>query len=278
VDYEMAGKDLTDSVTLSGKMTRALGARPPEGFNYELFLDQNGEKISKSKGNGLTIEEWLTYASPESLSLYMYNKPREAKRLYFDVIPRAVDEYAQHVAGFAKQAAEQQLGNPAWHIHGGPPPALDFPISFGLLLNLVGASGTSDKNVIWGYIQQYAASATPQSYPHLDKLVDYALVYFRDFVAPTLQRRAPTEQERTGMIDLAARLAAMPACTDSNELMNEVYAAGRHAGYDEKTMRAWFQGLYETMLGTSAGPRMGSFIALYGAEKTRTLIAGTLSG
>jgi lysyl-tRNA synthetase, class I len=277
VDYEMAGKDLTDSVTLSGKMTRALKARPPEGFNYELFLDQNGEKISKSKGNGLTIEEWLTYASQESLSLYMYNKPKEAKRLYFDVIPRTVDEYAQHVAGFAKQAPEQQLGNPAWHVHGGPPPALDFPVSFGLLLNLVGASGTSDKNVIWGYIRQYAASATPESHPHLDRMVDYALAYFRDFVAPTLTRRVPTEQERTGMIDLAARLVPLSASTDSNELMNEVYAAGRHAGYDDKTMRAWFQGLYETMLGTSAGPRMGSFIALYGAEKTRTLIAETVA-
>jgi lysyl-tRNA synthetase, class I len=276
VDYEMAGKDLTDSVSLSGKIARALGAKPPEGFNYELFLDQNGQKISKSKGNGLTIEEWLKYASPESLSLYMYTKPKEAKRLYFDVIPRAVDDYTQHVAGFAKQTPEQQLGNPAWHIHGGAPPALEFPISFGLLLNLVGASGTSDKNVVWGYISGYAPGMTAKTHPHIDQQVNYALAYFHDFIAPTLHRRAPTETERTGLADLAQRLEIMPLNASSNDLMNEVYASGRAAGFEEKTMRAWFQALYETMLGSQQGPRMGSFIALYGVTETIALIQDTL--
>jgi lysyl-tRNA synthetase class 1 len=276
VDYEMAGKDLTDSVSLSGKITRALGAKPPEGFNYELFLDQHGQKISKSKGNGLSIEEWLAYASPESLSLYMYSKPKEAKRLHFDVIPRAVDEYAQYVAGFAKQTPEQQIGNPAWHIHGGPPPALDFPVSFALLLNLVGASGTSDRNVVWGYIKSYAPGTTPETHPHIDRQVDYALAYFRDFVAPTLHRRTPTQAERLGLADLAKRLSTVPANTSSTDLMNDVYEAGKVAGYDEKTMRSWFQGLYETLLGSQQGPRMGSFIALYGVTETIALIQDTL--
>ncbi len=277
VDYEMAGKDLTDSVTLSGKIARALGAKPPEGFNYELFLDAKGEKISKSKGNGLTIEEWLNYASPESLSLFMYTKPKEAKRLHFDVIPRTVDEYAQHLGGFAKQTPEQQLGNPVWHVHGGSIPDIDFPISFGLLLNLVSASGTSDKNVVWGYITGYAPGMTAATHPHIDAQVNYALAYFHDFIAPTLQRRAPTDVERIGLADLSARLENMAVDASSNDLMNEVYAAGRAAGFDEKTMRAWFQGMYETMLGSQQGPRMGSFIALYGVKESIALIQDTLN-
>ena len=196
VDYEMAGKDLIDSVRLSSQICRILGARPPEGFIYELFLDENGEKISKSRGNGLTIEEWLAYASPESLSLYMYQSPRKAKRLYFDVIPRAVDEYVGHLAAYAKEEPAAKLMNPVWHIHEGAPPAAELPISFALLLNLASASNSEDREVLWGFIRRYAPEATPEAHPLLDRLVSYAIRYFHDFVKPAKRYRAPTDKER----------------------------------------------------------------------------------
>ena len=276
VDYEMAGKDLIDSVRLSGRICRILGRQQPEGFNYELFLDENGEKISKSRGNGLTIEEWLTYASPESLALYMYQSPKKAKRLYFDVIPRAVDEYAGHLAAFPKEDHAARLMNPVWHIHEGAPPEADLPISFALLLNLASASNSEDQAVLWGFIRRYAPEATPESQPLLDELVGYAIRYFHDFVKPSKQYRVPTEQERAALEDLDRRLVALPDDVLAEEIQNEVYAVGKEHGFEP--LRAWFQALYEVLLGQSQGPRFGSFVQLYGIDNTRALIAKALSG
>ncbi len=277
VDYEMAGKDLIESVTLSSKMCRALGGTPPEGFNYELFLDDKGQKISKSKGNGLTIEEWLTYASPESLSLYMFQKPRTAKRLHFDVIPRAVDEYLQFISAYPEQEPKQQLDNPAWHIHLGAPPTAELPITYGLLLNVVAVSNTEDKATLWAVIRKYAPEATPETYPTLDHLVGYAIAYYRDLVKPTKTYRLPTEAERTALLALDAALAGAPDGADAETLQNLVYAAGKENGFAE-TLREWFKAIYEVLLGTSQGPRFGGFIALYGVNETRTLIASALRG
>src|SRR5215813_6409756 len=209
VDYEMAGKDLIDSVKLSGEICRALGGTPPEGFNYELFLDEKGQKISKSKGNGLTIEEWLRYASPESLSLFMYREPKAAKRLYFDVIPRHVDEYQQFLEGYQRQDGKQRLTNPVWHIHAGAPPAPQVPISFTLLLNLVSASNAENAETLWGFIGRYWPGVTPQSHPKLRSLVEYAIHYFRDFVLPAKKFREPTAGERVALVDLRDALAQL---------------------------------------------------------------------
>ena len=211
VDYEMAGKDLIDSVRLSGHICRILGAQQPEGFIYELFLDEKGEKISKSRGNGLTIEEWLTYASPESLALYMYQSPKKAKRLYFDVIPRAVDEYVGHLAAYPREEQDAKLMNPVWHIHSGEPPEAELPISFALLLNLASASNSEDKEVLWGFIRRYAPDATPEEHPLLDQLVGYAIRYFHDFVKPAKRYRAPDEQRAGGACSISTRgLAKLP--------------------------------------------------------------------
>ncbi|MCV0367812.1 MULTISPECIES: lysine--tRNA ligase [Filomicrobium] len=278
VDYEMAGKDLIDSVTLSSKIARALGGTPPEGFNYELFLDEKGEKISKSKGNGLTIDEWLTYASPASLALFMFQKPKTAKRLYFDIIPKTVDEYLQFLASYEGQDAKQKLENPVWHLHDGHPPAAELPISFALLLNLVSASNAEDKQVLWGFIRRRAPGATAENHPLLDELADYALTYYRDFVAPTKQFRAANEQERQALSALDAALAAAPADASGADLQNLVYEAGKSNGYTKETLREWFKAIYEVLLGSSQGPRFGSFVELYGIDNTRTLIAKGLNG
>lgn len=276
IDYEMAGKDLIDSVNVGNKICRVLGSQPPEGFNYELFLDDNGQKISKSKGNGLTIEEWLRYASPESLQLFMFQKPMTAKRLYFDIIPKNVDEYFAHLAGYAGQDAKQQLSNPAWHIHAGKVPESDMPVSFSLLLNLVSASNAQDSAVLWGFIERYAPGTSAASHPELDKLVGYAINYFADFVKPTKSFRAPDDQERAAMQDLSERLATLPADSDGQTVQSEVYAVGKEHGFDP--LRSWFSALYEVLLGQKQGPRFGSFAALYGLEETRNLIAKGLAG
>ena len=274
VDYEMAGKDLIESVTQSSKIARILGARPPEGFNYELFLDADGAKISKSKGNGLTIEEWLAYAAPPTLSFFMYREPRKAKRLHLDVIPRAVDEYWEAVGKYPGQPLEQRLGNPVHHIHSGQPPTELPPVSFALLLNLVAAAATSDKAVLWGFVTRNLG-LTPGEQPLLDAMMDGALAYHRDVIAPTLKRRPPTPEERVGLTDLDARLAGLDSHVQAEDIQTEVYAAGKASGIEP--LRQWFQALYETLLGASQGPRMGSFIALYGIEPTRRLIAEALA-
>ncbi len=278
VDYEMAGKDLIDSVTLSSKICKALGGSPPEGFNYELFLDERGEKISKTKGNGLTIEEWLTYASPESLSLYMFQKPKTAKRLFFDVIPRTVDEYLQFLAAYPAQEAKVKADNPVWHIHLGAPPVSNVPVTFALLLNLVSASNAHDRDVLWGFIRRAAPDASPQTHPILDRMVGYAVAYYDDFVKPAKVFRAPTSTERTALEALDVALAAAPEDATAEDLQNLVYEAGKANGYDKDTLRQWFQAIYEVLLGSSQGPRFGSFVALYGIAPTRALIRNGLDG
>ncbi len=276
VDYEMSGKDLIDSVKLSSKIARIIGGNPPQGFTYELFLDENGEKISKSRGNGLTMDEWLRYAPPESLQLFMYNKPTQAKRLYFDVIPRNVDEYLQWLAKYPDQDEKGQLDNPVWHIHHGHPPAEKAHLSYNVLLNLAAVCNTEDKAVLWHFITRYAPDATPASAPMLDRLTGYAINYFRDFVKPAKAYRAPTPMERAALEDLHASLVALPKHADAEAIQTEVYEVGkRHAFAD---LKAWFQTLYETLLGQSTGPRMGSFIALYGLEETTNLITDVLAG
>ena len=277
VDYEMAGKDLIDSVTLSSRICKALGGTPPEGFNYELFLDEKGEKISKSKGNGLTIEEWLRYASPQSLSLFMFQKPKTAKRLYFDVIPRAVDEYLQLLAAYPGQEPRQRIDNPAWHIHSGAPPAAELPVTFALLLNLVSASNAHDKDVLWGFIRRLAPDASPATHPLLDDLAGYAVRYYEDFVAPEKSFRLPSETERAALSALDAALAAAPAGASAEELQSLVFEAGKANGFADN-LRDWFKAIYEVLLGSSQGPRFGSFIALYGTAETRALIAKGLAG
>lgn len=277
VDYEMAGKDLIDSVTLSSKICKALGGVPPEGFNYELFLDEKGEKISKTKGNGLSIEEWLTYATPESLSLFMFQKPKSAKRLYFDVIPRAVDEYLQFVASFPSQEPNKQIENPAWHIHSGAPPRAELPITFGLLLNLVSASNAEDKTRLWGFIRKYAPDATPETFPVLDQLAGYAVAYYHAFEKPKKTYRLPTEQERAAFEALSSALAQADEGARADELQTLVYEAGKSNGFADN-LRDWFKAIYEVLLGSSQGPRFGGFIELYGVKETRELIEQGLSG
>jgi lysyl-tRNA synthetase, class I len=278
VDYEMAGKDLIESVVLSSKICKALGATPPEGFNYELFLDEKGQKISKSKGNGLTIEQWLTYASTDSLSYFMFQRPKAAKKLHFDVIPRAVDEYLQAVGSFPTQDGKQQLDNPVWHIHSGQPPKVDLPVTFGLLLNLVSVSNTEDKSVLWGFLQRYAPSANPATQPVLDHLVGYAINYYRDFVLPEKSFRTADAREHAALTALDAALAAAPATATAEELQFLVFETGKTHGYPKEELKLWFQGIYEVLLGQSQGPRFGSFIALFGINETRALIAKGLKG
>jgi len=281
VDYEMCGKDLTDSVTQSGKIARILGGRRPEGLIYELFLDERGEKISKSKGNGLTIDQWLTYGTEESLGFYLFREPKSAKQLHVGVVPRAVDEYWQFREKLPQQPLEQQLGNPVWHLlraTGNGSGAGDrLPVTYGLLLNLVGVLGagaTADQ--VWSYLGNYVEDATAQAHPELETLVQCALAYNRDFIAPTLNRRAPEANEAAALAALDEELAATSDDATAEELQSIVYEIGKdpHYGFDQ--LRDWFKALYETLLGSSQGPRMGSFIALYGIANTRRLIAEAL--
>ncbi|PTQ10801.1 lysine--tRNA ligase [Sphingomonas oleivorans] len=275
VDYEMAGKDLIDSVVQSSKIARVLGAKPPEGFNYEMFLDEKGEKISKSKGNGLSLEQWLTYGPQESLAFYIYREPKRAKQLHMGVIPRAIDEYWQFRQAWPGQELDKKLGNPVHHIHNGDVPEEALPIGFGLLLNLVGVLGEADRDIIWGYLRNYLPDANPVTYPALDGLIGHAVAYHRDFIAPTLQRRAPDAREAGALADLDAQLAALPEDADAETIQNEVYEAGKRAQFEN--LRDWFKALYETLLGSSQGPRMGSFIKVYGIANTRRLIAEALA-
>ena len=281
VDYEMCGKDLTDSVTQASKITRVLGARPPEGLIYEMFLDEKGEKISKSKGNGLSLEQWLTYGTQDSLAFYIYREPKSAKQLHMGVIPRAVDEYFQFRALWHDQPLDKRLGNPVHHIHDGKVPADAPPVTFGLLLNLVSLPGLGDKKIVWDFLARYIPGANPEVYPELDMLVELAVNYGCDFVAPTLKRRPPTKAEIEALKELDQRLETEALKWDGVEEAQSncqaiVYEVGKkHFG--SENLRDWFKALYETLLGSSAGPRMGSFIALYGVANTRKLIAEALT-
>ncbi len=277
IDYEMSGKDLIASVELSSKITRALGGDSPEGFNYELFLDENGERISKSRGNGLSIEEWLSYGPPESIALFMFQKPRSAKRLYFDVIPRAVDDYIDLLAQYRGLDDEaKKIESPIWHLHAGHPPDETYPVSFALLLNLVSASNANDRDVLWGFIRAYARDASPETNPGLDRLVGYALRYYEDFVRPQKRYRAPSPRERAALEDLAAALEAMPAEREGEAVQNVVYEIGKHHGFEP--LRDWFKALYEVLFGQGQGPRFGSFAALFGCAATAALIRRALAG
>lgn len=277
VDYEMAGKDLIDSTKVSSKICRALGGTPPEGFNYELFNDETGQKISKSKGNGISVENWLRYGLPESLSLFNYTKPKTAKRLFFDVIPKATDEYFQHLSAYHGQDEAARISNPVWYIHNGKPPQDSTPVSFALLLNLVSAANASDKSILWGFIENYTDNASPDNNPALDNLCEYAVRYYQDFVKPEKQYRAPSDQERTAMQDLSERLSSFSGDSkDAGELQTLVFSVGKD--HEFENLRDWFKGLYEVLLGQSQGPRFGSFIAIYGVKKTASLIDQALKG
>ncbi len=289
VDYEMAGKDLIDSVTLSSKICRAIGGRAPEGFNYELVLDDKGQKISKSKGNGLTIDDWLTYAPTESLALYMFQKPKTAKKLYFDVIPKAVDEYFTFLSAYQRQEWKERLGNPVWHQHYGNPPVLDMPVPFAMLLNLVSASNAENADVLWGFISRYAPGVTQENNPKLNELVTYAIRYFNDFVKPTKKFRPADDVELAALKGIDAQLATLPADADGNAIQNAMLDVARGIErYQDHTKKSpeggpgvsvsFFQMLYEVLIGQERGPRFGSFVALYGIAETRALIKKALMG
>jgi lysyl-tRNA synthetase class 1 len=297
VDYEMSGKDLIDSVKLSAEICRALGAEPPEGFNYELFLDEKGRKISKSVGNGLTIDEWLSYGTPESLKLFMYQNPRAAKRLYFDVIPRHVDDYLAFRSRYEEQGVEERLRNPVWHIHAGAPPAsamtasnsLAAGLDYAMLLNLVSASNASDRDTLWGFIERYAPGLDRAAQPELEELVTLAIRYYEDFVRPTKRFKPASPEERDMLADLDAALAALPPLADAAVIQAAAYEVGR-AHFPDSTgkantpdgrpgvSQAFFQSLYRVLLGQERGPRFGSFVEIYGIAETRALIAAALAG
>ncbi|MEO0785671.1 MAG: lysine--tRNA ligase [Pseudomonadota bacterium] len=275
VDFEMFGKDHQANAPIYSKICRILGHRPPEQYVYELFLDEKGEKISKTKGNGISVDEWLAYAPTESLSLFQFQKPRTAKKLYFDVIPKAVDEYLTFLEKYPNETPERQIENPAWHIHSGQVPADTSPVSFALLLNLVSAANAEDPDTLWAFIGRYAPGASKESHPLLDHLVGYAIRYYADFVRTTKAYREPSEQERAAMEDLAKRLRAAKD-TDSEALQTLTFSVGKDHGFDN--LRDWFKALYEVLLGDEQGPRFGSFAALYGPGETADLIDSRLAG
>ncbi|MBL4768976.1 MAG: lysine--tRNA ligase [Rhodobacteraceae bacterium] len=275
VDFEMYGKDHSTNTPIYDSICRILGAPAPAHFTYELFLDENGHKISKSSGNGVSIDEWLTYASAESLSYFMYVKPKTAKRMYFDVIPKAVDEYHQQLRAYPDQDLKAQLNNPVWHIHGGDVPTSNMVVPFAMLLNLASVSAAEDKAQLWGFINRYAPDATPETHPDLDDAAGFAVRYFNDFVKPTRVFRTPTDIERDALVALRTALVAYDGPIEDSELQSVVYAIGRDR-FDP--LRGWFTALYEVLLGASQGPRFGGFIALYGVDETVALIDRALAG
>jgi lysyl-tRNA synthetase class 1 len=275
VDYEMYGKDHQPSAPLYNSICEILGGRGPEQYVYEMFLDAEGKKISKSKGNGISIEQWLRYGPTESLSYYMYQKPRVAKRLYFDVIPRSVDDYQTFLEKFEKEDGAAQLNNAVWHIHGGKPPKAEGIPSFNLLLNLATVAGAKEPKVLWGFISSYRPGFTPATHPFLDRLVTGAVNYYQDFVKPTCKYRLPNDVETQAMSDLIAYLEKMPDSITADEIQTEVYEIGKK--YFADNLKGWFSTLYETLLGQPQGPRMGSFIALYGKAETIKLIKRVLA-
>jgi len=275
VDFEMFGKDHQANAPIYSKITRILGVRPPEQYVYEMFLDEKGEKISKTKGNGISVEDWLKYAPDESLSLFQFQKPRVAKKLYFDVIPKAVDEYLTFLEKYPEEEPARQLENPVWHIHSGNPPAETTPVSFALLLNLVAVANPEDKSQLWGFISQYAPDASPEKNLLLDELAGYAMSYYQDFVLPQKTYRAPTDKERAAMEDLSARLKAFDGEPTSENLQTLTFSVGKE--HEFENLREWFQALYEVLLGQSQGPRFGSFAALYGVANTARLMDEALA-
>ena len=271
VDFEMYGKDLTESAILSSKVCKTLGKKPPNGFAYELFLDEKGEKISKSKGNGITIEEWLNYASPESLSLYMYQNPKRAKKLYSDVVPKAVDEYLSLIEKFPEQKEKDQLSNPVWHIHNGEPPNEKIVMPFSMLLNLVGSSNADDKKILWKFINRFHTNANPKSNPILDSLTKHAIKFFKDKLKPKKIYKKPNEKEKKALTNLAIKIEKINENMPPEEIQTIVYSAGKENGY-ENNLRDWFKLIYQVLFGDIDGPRMGFFISFFGVQETIKLI------
>jgi len=271
VDFEMYGKDLTESAILSNKICKSLGKKPPSGFAYELFLDEKGEKISKSKGNGISIEQWLRYASPESLSLYMYPNPKRAKKLYSEVVPKTVDEYLSLIEKYPDQEKKDQLLNPVWHVHNGLPPNEKIVMPFSMLLNLVSSSNADNKEILWKFINRFHKEISPNEFPILDKLTDYALNYFKDKVEPNKKFKVPNQNEKTAFKNLIEKLKLLPNNTKPEEIQTMVYSVGKESGY-EKNLRDWFILIYEVLFGEKDGPRMGFFISFFGIQETINLI------
>ena len=275
VDFEMYGKDHSTNTPIYDEICRILGQRAPEHFSYELFLDEGGQKISKTSGNGVSIDQWLTYASTESLSYFMYLKPKTAKRMHFDVIPRAVDEYHQQLRAYEGQDDKGRLNNPVWHIHSGDVPVSKMVVPFSMLLNLASVAGAEDKNQLWGFIKRYAPDASAETHSDLDAAVGFAVRYYNDFVKPAKIYRAPTGLEREALTELRDGLKAWDQGLDGDALQSLVFSCGRER-FDQ--MRKWFKALYEVLLGASQGPRFGGFIALLGIEESIALIDKGLAG
>ena len=270
-DFEMYGKDLTESAILSNKICKTLGKRPPNGFVYELFLDEKGEKISKSKGNGITIDQWLRYASPESLSLYMYQNPTRAKKLYSEVVPKAVDEYLSLIETFPNQEIKKQLLNPIWHVHNGNPPKEKIVMTFSMLLNLVGSSNAESKEILWKFIQRFHTDIKPENHPIFDQLTEYAINYFRDKVEPNKKYKVANDGEKKALMNLAKKLESITQDMKPEDIQTLVYSTGKENGYEEK-LREWFILIYEVLFGSKDGPRMGFFISFFGVKETIELI------
>ena len=276
VDFEMYGKEHATNTAIYDRICEILGGKKPNHFSYELFLDEHGQKISKSSGNGISIDEWLTYASTESLAYFMYQKPKTAKRMHFDVIPKAVDEYHQQLRAYHDtEDAAKRAANPVWHIHGGDVPTSDMVVPFSMLLNLASVAGAEDKSQLWGFIQRYAPEASPETHPGMDAAAGHAVRYYNDFVKPQKVFRAPSALEREALEELREKLAAWDGGLDAEELQSMVFAVGKER-FDP--LRDWFKALYEVLLGASQGPRFGGFIALYGVDETVALIDEALAG
>ncbi len=271
VDFEMYGKDLTESAILSNKICRTLGKIPPNGFAYELFLDEKGEKISKSKGNGISIEQWLRYASPESLSLYMYPNPKRAKKLYSEVVPKTVDEYLSLIEKYPNQKEKDQITNPVWHVHNGNPPKEKIVMPFSMLLNLVGSSNADSKQILWKFINKFHKQIKSKDYPILDGLTEYAINYFKDKVEPNKKFKTPNDKEKQALKNLALKLEEIDQKSNPEDIQTVVYSVGKENGY-EKNLRDWFKLIYQVLFGEEDGPRMGFFVSFFGLKETIGLI------
>ena len=271
VDFEMYGKDLTESAILSSKICRSLGKNPPNGFAYELFLDEKGEKISKSKGNGISIEQWLRYASPESLALYMYPNPKRAKKLYSEVVPKTVDDYLDLIKKFQDQKIKDQILNPVWHVHNGKPPKEEFVMHFSMLLNLVGSSNADSKDILWKFINRFHKEIKPKDHKILDDLTNYAINYFKDKVEPNKKFKKPDSDEKKALENLVKKLKEIDNSLGPEDIQTHVYTVGKENGY-EKNLRDWFKLIYEVVFGEINGPRIGFFISFFGLKETIQLI------
>ena len=271
VDFEMYGKDLIESAILSTKIIKILGKNNPCGFAYELFLDEKGEKISKSKGNGITIDQWLEYASPESLSLFMYQNPKRAKKLYREIVPKAVDEYLDFIEKGKNQNELQMLLNPVWHVHNGIIPKENTIMTFSMLLNLVEASNASSKELLWKFVKKYKPNILEKEHPIFDKLIEYAIKYFNDVIKKSKKYKKPNVEEKKALESL---VLVLEKCTDEmqpEEIQTQIYTVGKENGYKEN-LRDWFRLIYEVVFGDENGPRMGFFISFFGVKETQQLI------